>query len=184
MTFVPLSRRPGGVHAFKMIIPAVPEPLEPTPQTHEGFEWLVVNMVLPSLLVSFALQWRAERPMPQDRESEPIICVLPVMGLQELPWLAAPMPDWFPKLLSMPRPEYRPFLGSFVHQPRVFLRALVEPDGSVAPSSIVIVQSPDPEFNEPARRALMAAVFQPARLDGDPVGAWITIAVTFNVRRE
>ena len=42
MTFVPLSRRPGGVHAFKMIIPAQPKPLEPTPQTHEGFEWLYV----------------------------------------------------------------------------------------------------------------------------------------------
>lgn len=42
LTFVPLSRRPGGVQAFKMIIPAVPEPLEPTPQTHEGFEWLYV----------------------------------------------------------------------------------------------------------------------------------------------
>jgi transcriptional regulator with XRE-family HTH domain len=42
MTFVPLSRQPGGVHAFKMIIPAQPEPLEPTPQTHEGFEWLYV----------------------------------------------------------------------------------------------------------------------------------------------
>ncbi|MFJ4681786.1 helix-turn-helix domain-containing protein [Streptomyces sp. NPDC088789] len=42
MTFIPLSRRPGGTHAFKMIIPARPEPLEPTPQTHEGFEWLYV----------------------------------------------------------------------------------------------------------------------------------------------
>ncbi|TGB16033.1 XRE family transcriptional regulator [Streptomyces sp. MZ04] len=42
MTFVPLSRRPGGVHAFKMLIPAQPRPLEPTPQTHEGFEWLYV----------------------------------------------------------------------------------------------------------------------------------------------
>ncbi|MFG3281523.1 helix-turn-helix domain-containing protein [Streptomyces sp. NPDC048111] len=42
MTFVPLSRRPGGVHAFKMIIPARAEPLEPVPQTHEGFEWLYV----------------------------------------------------------------------------------------------------------------------------------------------
>lgn len=42
MTFVPLSRRPGGVQAFKMIIPARPEPLEPTPQTHDGFEWLYV----------------------------------------------------------------------------------------------------------------------------------------------
>jgi transcriptional regulator with XRE-family HTH domain len=42
MIFVPLSRRPGGVQAFKMIIPARPEPLEPTPQTHQGFEWLYV----------------------------------------------------------------------------------------------------------------------------------------------
>ncbi|MER6936077.1 helix-turn-helix domain-containing protein [Streptomyces halstedii] len=42
MIFVPLSRRPGGTQAFKMIIPAQPEPLEPTPQTHEGFEWLYV----------------------------------------------------------------------------------------------------------------------------------------------
>ncbi|MET8057457.1 helix-turn-helix domain-containing protein [Streptomyces microflavus] len=40
MVFVPLSRRPGGMHAFKMIIPARPEPLEPTPQTHEGYEWV------------------------------------------------------------------------------------------------------------------------------------------------
>ncbi|MFC7903592.1 helix-turn-helix domain-containing protein [Streptomyces griseoincarnatus] len=41
MTFVPLSRRPGGVHAFKLMIPAR-EPAAPTPQTHEGFEWLYV----------------------------------------------------------------------------------------------------------------------------------------------
>lgn len=42
MTFVPLSRRPGGVQSFKMLIPAVPEPLDPTLQTHDGFEWLYV----------------------------------------------------------------------------------------------------------------------------------------------
>ncbi|WP_067813946.1 helix-turn-helix domain-containing protein [Nocardia inohanensis] len=42
MIYLPLSRRPGGVHAFKMIIPARPEPLTPTPQTHDGFEWLYV----------------------------------------------------------------------------------------------------------------------------------------------
>ncbi|MFI6291277.1 helix-turn-helix domain-containing protein [Nonomuraea sp. NPDC050790] len=42
MVFIPLSRRPGGVHAFKMIIPAVPEPLDPALKTHEGFEWLYV----------------------------------------------------------------------------------------------------------------------------------------------
>ncbi|GLY17049.1 DNA-binding protein [Kineosporia sp. NBRC 101677] len=42
MTFIPLSRDPGGVHAFKMIIPARSEPLEPELKTHEGGEWLYV----------------------------------------------------------------------------------------------------------------------------------------------
>ncbi|WP_280233842.1 helix-turn-helix domain-containing protein [Nocardia cyriacigeorgica] len=42
MVFIPLTRRPGGVQAFKMIIPARPHPQEPTPKTHEGFEWLYV----------------------------------------------------------------------------------------------------------------------------------------------
>ncbi|WP_256509185.1 XRE family transcriptional regulator [Crossiella sp. SN42] len=42
LTFVPLSRRPGGVQSFKMLIPARREPVEPTPQTHPGFEWLYV----------------------------------------------------------------------------------------------------------------------------------------------
>jgi transcriptional regulator with XRE-family HTH domain len=42
MVLVPLSRRPGGMQSFKMIIPARPAPLEPVLQTHEGFEWLYV----------------------------------------------------------------------------------------------------------------------------------------------
>jgi transcriptional regulator with XRE-family HTH domain len=42
MTFVPLSRRPGRAQAFKMLIPARREPVEPTPQTHPGVEWLYV----------------------------------------------------------------------------------------------------------------------------------------------
>ncbi|HEY9329831.1 MAG TPA: XRE family transcriptional regulator [Streptomyces sp.] len=42
MTFIPLSRRPGGMQAFKMLIPGRGAPVEPTPQTHEGFEWLYV----------------------------------------------------------------------------------------------------------------------------------------------
>jgi len=40
MTLIPLTRRPGGVQAYKLIIPnrrAAPEP-----QTHEGYEWLYV----------------------------------------------------------------------------------------------------------------------------------------------
>ncbi len=42
MTFVPLTRRAGGLQAFKMLIPARAEPAEPTPQTHGGYEWVYV----------------------------------------------------------------------------------------------------------------------------------------------
>jgi transcriptional regulator with XRE-family HTH domain len=40
MTFMPLTRRPGGPQAYKMIIPA--RDVQPDPQTHEGHEWLYV----------------------------------------------------------------------------------------------------------------------------------------------
>lgn len=41
-TFVPLTRRAGGVQAFKQIIPPHTPRGEPRPQTHEGYEWLYV----------------------------------------------------------------------------------------------------------------------------------------------
>jgi transcriptional regulator with XRE-family HTH domain len=40
-TIVPLSRQPGGIQAFKHIIPAGPVQT-PDPRTHEGYEWLYV----------------------------------------------------------------------------------------------------------------------------------------------
>jgi transcriptional regulator with XRE-family HTH domain len=42
MTFLPLTRRAGGLQAFKMLIPGRAEPAEPTPQTHGGYEWVYV----------------------------------------------------------------------------------------------------------------------------------------------
>ncbi len=40
MTVVPLSQRPGGVQAYKLLLPARRE--EPELQTHEGYEWMYV----------------------------------------------------------------------------------------------------------------------------------------------
>lgn len=40
MTMLPLSRRAGGVQAYKLVIPG--RRREPEPQTHEGYEWLYV----------------------------------------------------------------------------------------------------------------------------------------------
>ena len=40
-TFVPMTRRPGGLQSYKIVLPAEPGG-EPTLQTHEGYEWMYV----------------------------------------------------------------------------------------------------------------------------------------------
>jgi transcriptional regulator with XRE-family HTH domain len=42
VTFLPLTRRPGGVQAFKQILPPRSPAGEPHLKTHEGYEWLYV----------------------------------------------------------------------------------------------------------------------------------------------
>ncbi|MFF5991825.1 helix-turn-helix domain-containing protein [Prauserella flavalba] len=42
MTFLPLTRRAGGLQAFKLLIPGRAEPAEAAPQTHGGYEWVYV----------------------------------------------------------------------------------------------------------------------------------------------
>jgi transcriptional regulator with XRE-family HTH domain len=41
-TLVPLTRRAGGIQAYKLVIPGNDRPREPDLQTHEGYEWLYV----------------------------------------------------------------------------------------------------------------------------------------------
>ncbi|MDL4775524.1 MULTISPECIES: XRE family transcriptional regulator [Thermomonosporaceae] len=40
MTALPLTRRPGGVQAYKLLVPEIVDP--PDPRTHEGYEWVYV----------------------------------------------------------------------------------------------------------------------------------------------
>jgi len=41
MTMVPLTRRAGGIQAYKLVLPPAAR-TEPAPQSHEGYEWLYV----------------------------------------------------------------------------------------------------------------------------------------------
>lgn len=41
-TYIPLTRRPGGVQAFKQIVPEGWNNGEPTPRVHEGYDWVYV----------------------------------------------------------------------------------------------------------------------------------------------
>jgi transcriptional regulator with XRE-family HTH domain len=42
MTHLPLTRRSGGIQAFKLVIPADTHGKEPNLQVHEGYEWMYV----------------------------------------------------------------------------------------------------------------------------------------------
>lgn len=42
MTVLPLTKRAGGIQAFKMVIPPGPSRRSPDPQSHEGYDWLYV----------------------------------------------------------------------------------------------------------------------------------------------
>ncbi len=42
MTMVPLTRRAGGIQAYKLVLPADTARREPDPKTHEGYEWMYV----------------------------------------------------------------------------------------------------------------------------------------------
>ena len=42
LTMLPLTRRAGGIQAYKLVLPAGSRRRQPEPQTHEGYEWLYV----------------------------------------------------------------------------------------------------------------------------------------------
>ena len=42
MIMLPLTRRVGGILAYKLVIPATSRRTEPQPKTHEGYEWIYV----------------------------------------------------------------------------------------------------------------------------------------------
>jgi transcriptional regulator with XRE-family HTH domain len=42
MTMLPLTRNPGGIQAYKMVIPGERQRREPHLQSHEGYEWVYV----------------------------------------------------------------------------------------------------------------------------------------------
>jgi TonB family protein len=147
-------------------------------QRPSPLEWLVVNMIIPSLLVTYALHWpAADETSHEPRSRDVIVCVLPVVPEEYQNHL---LPDVFPLLIRMPPPDYPNDMRAAAIEGRVVLKALVEKQGRVRRSSIVVLRTTDSRFVAPARNALTAAVFRPARFEGARIAGWVTIAIDFN----
>lgn len=86
------------------------------------------------------------------------------------------------ELLSGPLPAYPELLRQAGVQGRVVLEAVVDTTGRVVPSSIQVVAATNPGFVAPARQALIAALFRPSMLGGNPVPIRVRIPYDFTIR--
>lgn len=154
-------------------------------QRPSALEWFVLNAVIPSVLVTLALY----SPSPEPRAptcydcSEGVPFILPPCG-DCSPFPLGPIPDALPILISMPRPLFPPLMRRYDVEGRVVLRALVNADGRVDSTSILVVQMTDAGFVPAAFHALARALFRPARFAGHAGAAWISIAINFTLRQE
>jgi periplasmic protein TonB len=84
-----------------------------------------------------------------------------------------------PEPLTAP-PKYPDPMRMAGIQGRVMLQAIIDTLGRVEPSSIHIVQTPNPGFDETVRQWALRAEFRPARLHGHPVRALVDLPFDFS----
>lgn len=87
-----------------------------------------------------------------------------------------------PEVLSGPLPTYPELLRRAGVEGLVVLEAVVDSTGRVQPGSIAVVSATNPGFVEPARRALRATLFRPARVAGRAVAMLVRVPFAFAIR--
>lgn len=86
-----------------------------------------------------------------------------------------------PELLSGPQPVYPDLLRQAGVQGRVIIQAIIDTTGRAEPPSVKVIQSPNPGFDQPARQAVLRALFRPARVHGRPVRVLVNIPYDFKI---
>lgn len=84
-------------------------------------------------------------------------------------------------ILSAPKPRYPPVMQSAGIAGRVEVQYVVDTTGHAEPSSWKVLRSSNKAFEEPAREAIMKAVFKPARIRGSAVRQLVQQAISFTI---
>ena len=84
-----------------------------------------------------------------------------------------------PLLISHPSIRYAPEMQSLRIGGTVIVEAILDTTGRVLPTTMKVVQSPNPIFNAESRRVVLAALYRPARIHGRPARATIRQPITF-----
>jgi protein TonB len=88
-----------------------------------------------------------------------------------------------PEPLSGPPLQYPELLRQAQIQGRVMVEAIIDTTGRAEPTSIKIVQSPHPGFDQPAKSYMRQALFRPARVHGRPVRVLVRLPIDFKLRQ-
>ncbi|MDH3292339.1 MAG: energy transducer TonB [Gemmatimonadota bacterium] len=89
--------------------------------------------------------------------------------------------DELPQQISAPLPKYPSMLRRAGIEGYVNLRYIVLTDGTVDPTSIVVVESSHAQFEQAAVRSVREARFRPGRMRGTPVRVLVEQRITFTL---
>lgn len=87
--------------------------------------------------------------------------------------------DEQPALINHPAIRYAPEMQALRIGGTLIVEATLDTTGRVIPSSVRVVQTPNPAFNDEARRVILAATYRPARKGGRAVRTTIRQPITF-----
>lgn len=87
-----------------------------------------------------------------------------------------------PEVLTGPQPVYPELLRQAGVQGQVVLQALVDTTGRVLAASISVISATRVGFVAPARQALLATLFRPARVAGRAVPVLVRVPFDFTIR--
>src|SRR3989454_8553006 len=86
-----------------------------------------------------------------------------------------------PSVLSGPQLVYPDLLKQAGIQGRVLVQAVIDTSGRAEVSTVKIIQSPNPGFDQAARNYVLKALFRPARVHGRAVRGLINVPIDFKI---
>jgi TonB family protein len=86
-----------------------------------------------------------------------------------------------PEILSGPQLQYPDLLRQAGIEGRAIVQAIIDTSGRAEPSSVKVVQSPNPGFDQSAKQYVLRALFRPARVHGRAVRVLINQPIDFKI---
>jgi protein TonB len=167
-------------------------PVVPVPAPPKGFQTVVAPKDIPTTIPPIDLTAKALDPRDfTGRGVEGGVARGVVGGIgkaappaEEIYTVATAEPNFAPAvLISQPIPRYPPVLQQIGLSGRVLLQFVVDTTGHVELPSIHVMESTHEGFEPPAREAVAAAIFHPARLGSRPVRQLAEQGIRFIARQ-